>query len=79
MKKTDLLSRQADHDRGEDDNEGVILLKPEHFRAQILHEQEMGDIQWLAKLSQCLAIFKCTLNKLPSREASNPNKFQIRV
>src|SRR6202453_2055788 len=29
--KVDLLSRQSDHDRGENDNENIILLKPEYF------------------------------------------------
>ncbi|KAF8663356.1 hypothetical protein AX14_006995, partial [Amanita brunnescens Koide BX004] len=30
--KADLLSRRADYPRGENDNQGVTLLKPEHFR-----------------------------------------------
>src|ERR1700677_464087 len=29
--KVDLLSRRSDHDRGENDNENIILLKPEYF------------------------------------------------
>src|ERR1700677_1911356 len=29
--KVDLLSRLSDHDRGENDNENIILLKPEYF------------------------------------------------
>ena len=31
MKKADILLRQADHERGENDNKNVILLKPEWF------------------------------------------------
>ena len=31
MKKADLLSRRADHERGENDNKNVTLLKPEWF------------------------------------------------
>src|SRR6202453_3258073 len=30
--KVDLLSRRLDHDRGENYNENIILLKPEYFR-----------------------------------------------
>lgn len=30
--KADLLSRRADHETGEDDNENVTILKPEYFR-----------------------------------------------
>ncbi len=35
-KKADLLSRRADHDQGQDDNDQVIVLSPEHFRAMIM-------------------------------------------
>ena len=31
MKKADILSRWADHERRENDNKNVILLKPEWF------------------------------------------------
>ena len=31
MKKADILSRRADHERGENDNKNVTLLKPEWF------------------------------------------------
>ena len=31
MKKTNILSRQADHERGENDNKNVTLLKSEQF------------------------------------------------
>ena len=34
MTKADFLSRRAGHERGENDNEEVIVLKPESFRAQ---------------------------------------------
>ena len=30
--KADILSRQADHNRGEDDNKDVTILKDEWFR-----------------------------------------------
>ena len=37
MTKADLLSRQAGHERGENDNSDVTLLKPEWFnRATII-------------------------------------------
>ncbi len=35
-KKADLLSQQADHDQGQDDNNQVIVLSPEHFKAMIM-------------------------------------------
>src|ERR1700677_881183 len=34
--KVDLLSRRSDHDQGENDNENIILLKPECFRIAAL-------------------------------------------
>jgi hypothetical protein len=33
-KKADLLFRRADHDQGKNDNENIVLLKPEYFRSQ---------------------------------------------
>ena len=36
--KVDLLSRRSDHDRGENDNENIILLKPEYFRIATLSQ-----------------------------------------
>src|ERR1700677_1829076 len=36
--KVDLLSRRSDHDRGENDNENIILLKPEYFRIAALSQ-----------------------------------------
>ena len=33
MAKADYLSRRAGHEKGENDNENVVLLKPEFFRA----------------------------------------------
>ena len=33
-KKADLLSRRSDHDQGKNDNENVVMLKPEHFQTQ---------------------------------------------
>ncbi len=35
-KKADLLSRRADHKQGKEDNDEVIVLKPEHFRALVM-------------------------------------------
>ncbi len=35
-KKADLLSRRADHEQGKEDNDGVIVLKPEHFWAMVM-------------------------------------------
>jgi hypothetical protein len=35
-KQADLLSHRADHDQGKEDNQDVVLLKPEYFRAQEL-------------------------------------------
>ncbi len=35
-KKADLLSRRADHNMGKEDNNEVIVLKPEHFRALVM-------------------------------------------
>src|SRR6202453_4683758 len=36
--KVDLLSRQSDYDRGENDNDNIILLKPEYFRIATLSQ-----------------------------------------
>ncbi len=35
-KQADLLSRRADHKQGKDDNDEIIVLKPEHFRAMLM-------------------------------------------
>ncbi len=35
-KKADLLSHRADHDTGKEDNDEVIVLKPEHFWALVM-------------------------------------------
>ncbi|SJL13410.1 uncharacterized protein ARMOST_16853 [Armillaria ostoyae] len=35
-KKADLLSRRADHPQGQDDNDEIIVLTPEHFRTMIM-------------------------------------------
>ncbi len=35
-KKADLLSHRADHDTGKEDNDEVIVLKPEHFQALVM-------------------------------------------
>ncbi|SJL04219.1 uncharacterized protein ARMOST_07580 [Armillaria ostoyae] len=35
-RKADLLSRRADHPQGQDDNDEVTVLAPEHFRAMIM-------------------------------------------
>src|ERR1700677_2424895 len=36
--KVDLLSRRSNHDRGENDKENIILLKPEYFRIAALSQ-----------------------------------------
>lgn len=44
--KPDLLSRRADHDRGDRDNEDVVVLKPEVFRELAFDLQAMSfDLQ----------------------------------
>ncbi|SJL08820.1 uncharacterized protein ARMOST_12191 [Armillaria ostoyae] len=35
-KKADLLSRRADHPQGQDDNDEITVLSPEHFRTMIM-------------------------------------------
>ena len=35
MKKANILSRQADYERGENDNKNITLLKPEWFIQEI--------------------------------------------
>ncbi|SJL07041.1 uncharacterized protein ARMOST_10384 [Armillaria ostoyae] len=35
-KKADLLSRRADHPQGQDNNDKITILAPEHFRAMIM-------------------------------------------
>ncbi len=35
-KKADLLSQRADHEQGKDDNNKIIVLKPEHFQAMVM-------------------------------------------
>jgi RNase H-like domain found in reverse transcriptase/Reverse transcriptase (RNA-dependent DNA polymerase)/Integrase zinc binding domain len=41
--KPDILSRRPDLKRGENDNENIILLKPEHFRRQEFVFQSLDD------------------------------------
>jgi hypothetical protein len=47
-KQADLLSHCADHDQGKEDNQDVVLLKPEYFQAQELVlegiEKELMDL-----------------------------------
>lgn len=49
MTKADLLSRRAGHERGENDNEDVILLKPELFRA-LAAQVEALDADFLKRI-----------------------------
>ncbi len=35
-KKADLLSRRADHEQGKEDNDKIMVLKPEHFWAMVM-------------------------------------------
>src|ERR1700677_4284902 len=39
--KVDVLSRRSDHDRGENDNDNIILLKPEYFRIAALSQEHV--------------------------------------
>ena len=42
--KADILSRRADHNRGEDDNEDVTVLKDEWFRRiETIQKEEMAE------------------------------------
>ena len=43
--KADLLSRRADHDRGEKDNQEVILVKREWLRELTLEPLESGFLE----------------------------------
>ena len=47
--KADLLSRRAGHDRGEQDNQGVILLKEELFVRLHDDDQALEDLITKAK------------------------------
>lgn len=54
--KPDALSRRADHDKGEDDNKGRILLKPEVFRAKAAkrgHSRIAADRPLLTRIRTC--------------------------
>ncbi len=44
-KKADLLSRRADHDTGKEDNDEVIVLKPEHFQTLVMPTIEGNPYQ----------------------------------
>ena len=40
--KADILSRRADHNRGEDDNKDITVLKDEWFRRiETVHQKEI--------------------------------------
>ena len=41
--KADLLSRRPDHARGEEDNQDIVLLKPEHFRRLLMEGRSEED------------------------------------
>lgn len=45
-KKADLLSQWPDHDQGKADNNSVVVLKPQHFRAMILPTIEEAH-EWI--------------------------------
>jgi hypothetical protein len=51
MIKVDILSRRADHNQGKEDNQDIILLKPEHFRQQVF-EFQGPDMDVLSKIRQ---------------------------
>ncbi len=44
-KKANLLSRRVDHKQGKEDNNEVIVLKPEHFRAMVMLTTEEVHIK----------------------------------
>lgn len=67
-KKPDLLSRRADHDRGDKDNENVVLLKPEWFRVHEVTLQSGEDLLDRVKRSgrnKDLAVIKALENNEP--------------
>ncbi len=35
-KKANLLSQRADHEQGKEDNDEIVVLKPEHFLAMVM-------------------------------------------
>ena len=42
--KADILSRRADHNRGEDDNKDVTVLKDEWFRrVETIQKEEIAE------------------------------------
>lgn len=50
----DLLSRCPDHERGEEDNQDVVLLKPEHFRRLvIIASAEEDPPGFLERIRRC--------------------------
>lgn len=50
-KKADLLSRMVDHEQGKDDNDEVVVLKPEHFHTMIMLTIE--EMQRKVKHAMC--------------------------
>ena len=52
MGKADLLSRRADHDRGENDNKGRIMLPSERFIQEI--QVESLDKGFLRRIKQSI-------------------------
>ena len=43
MGRADALSRRPDHERGQDDNDGVILIEPHHLRRVDAEIEDEGD------------------------------------
>ena len=43
MGRADALSRRPDHERGQDDNDGVILIEPHHLRWVDAEIEDEGD------------------------------------
>ena len=42
MWKADVLSQRVDHKRGvEEDNENIVLLKPEYFRVRAMKQEHL--------------------------------------
>ena len=64
--KPDLLSRRADHEKGEKDNEDITFLKPEWFRAQEFSLDQEDEILHRIKRSRGnkdKAVIKALANK----------------
>ena len=56
MGRPDALSREASHDRGENDNQDVVMLKPELFRVLLRAtalDFEGEDESFIRRIKDC--------------------------